>query len=261
MKHELDKVLVDIEKWVGVRWLHEQVHDIRDTDPRHSIGAKTGCKKIHPLAQAWFDAREEFILSDISRATTFSEKTCRLAELGKDIFFVSSSPGFQAQKNRLLDQNLYWPAAYEMTIAAGYARSGAGCSFTCPGIEIRPKAGLIKAICYVVEAGSGDAGAGLVHALEREMSYPCVHEGPSLVYLDVPSKKFADLANNVQWIQQIENLIFAHMACNALVITGEKSPGWISNEHEGLLRLNPEPRDRLPDGFRIYTPGAPSSRS
>ena len=260
---EISPYLDIIEKVVGTRWLHDQVHLIRGADPRYEIGAAPGSRGIHPLASSWFNAREELILSQITGTLSFSEKTLRVARLGKVLSYTAGLAGFSAQKNRLLDQSLYRNASYEIAIAAGYVRSGNQVEFTAPGLLISLPGGPVIVDCFVANS-AGDADSLPFEAFEKEFNQGNGTNCPVVAYFELTANLYPQLREHfVQHVEIFKNLLTGK-AYNALVVTCPVMATGLDGiklREEGFTITNPAPRFTLPAGFEIYSPGESSSIS
>jgi len=261
---EISPYLDIIEKVLGTRWLHDQVHLIRGADPRYEIGAAPGSRGIHPLASSWFNAREELILSQITGTLSFSENTLRMARLGKVLSYTTGLAGFKAQKNRLLDQSLYRNASYEIAIAAGYVHSGNQVEFTAPGLLISLPGGSVIVNCFVANDSTGDADSLPFEAFEKE-----IHQGkgtnrPAVAYFELTVNLYPQLREHFeQHVEEFKNLLTGK-AYNTLVVTCPVTLtglDGIKRREEGFTITNPAPLFTLPAGFEIYTPGESSSIS
>lgn len=264
LSSELSLYLDAIEKVAGTRWLHDQVERIRDTDPRHMIGAKPCDTGIHPLALAWFKAREELILSEITGNTSFSEGALRVAQLGKDLLSTSGLAGLTAQKSRLLAQNLFREAAFEITIAGGYVRAGRRVEFTAPGLMVGSPGSRVIVVCFTEIRGTGNAGPGLCEIIGKELNEGEGYTCPAIAYFELDGERCNSLHEHIS--QNIEKLktLLAGKAYSALVLTCRgraAGPGGTALHDESTVFINPAPRFPLPGGFKIYSPGETSSIS
>lgn len=257
---DLPVYLMAIEKTAGSRWLHDQVQLIRSADPRLEIGASPDRSGIHPLASAWLRAREEFMSYEITGRAAFSEETCLIAGLGRDLNQVAGLNGYPAQKNRLLEQSLFNTASYEISIAAGYIRQGYRVEFTSSGLELRQNGSAVRAGCFAA-AGEKDP-AKLFAFLEKEVStsdYP----GPALAYFEIDSRNrfLEDFLDRYR--EKLGVLFHPRTPYYALVITSgrETLPGCRAGRPGGVAVVNPHPGSELPPGFRIYSPAGASSMS
>lgn len=257
---EISASLDIIENVIGTRWFHDQVHLIRGADPRHGIGGAPGYNEIHPLGLAWFNAREEVILSEITGTDTFSPNTLRVVRLGKELSLVSVMEGFTAQKNRLLGQSLFRVASYEISIAAGYARWGCRLEFTPSGFEIIPTGCRITVDCFLMSGAAEDAGAGLEEIFEKGLKKGEGCTGPAIAYFEPTEEGFKCLRAD---FKQTTGRLHGK-AYNAVVITCPAAPGrprQEKNQGAGFTIVNPAPRFSLPAGFKLYSPPCSSSMS
>lgn len=261
---EISPCLDIIEKVLGTRWLHDQVHLIRGADPRYEIGAAPGSRGIHPLASSWFNAREELILSQITGTLSFSEKTLCVARLGKVLSYTAGLAGFSAQKNRLLDQSLYRNASYEIAIAAGYVRSGNQVEFTAPGLLISQPGGPVIVNCFVANNSAGDADSLSFEAFEKEFNQGNGTNCPVVAYFELTANLYPQLREHfIQHVEEFKNLLSVK-AYNALVVTCPVMAtglDGINLREKGFTITNLAPRFCLPDGFEIYSPAESSSSS
>lgn len=130
--------LDDLESAVGGPWLKQQVEFIRDTDPRHKIGAlvKGREKLIHPLAVAWLAAREELVAAEITGTARVSGNTLKTAGVGHALTLCSGREGFDLFKNRLMDKSLFERAFCELFVASAFLINGRAVKFAPPDIIV-----------------------------------------------------------------------------------------------------------------------------
>lgn len=261
---EISLYLDVIEKVSGSRWLHDQVHRIRGADPRYEIGAIPGSEEIHPLAIAWYSAREELILSEVTGAISFSENILIMAALGKNLSSVSKKPGFIKQKNRLLNQSLFRNAAYEIAIAAGNTGVGNPVEFIAPGLKMSIPGGSVRVDCFVPKSNQENSVQALFRLPMIEVNKDEEYTAPAIAYLELDSGSFSQLVTGFEHYGEKIKTQLTGSAYNLLVITRKETltrPGGLKLREESLTIINPAPRFGLPSGFKIYTPGDSSSIS
>ncbi|MCL6559908.1 MAG: hypothetical protein K6U74_14170 [Firmicutes bacterium] len=255
---ELTTYLDMFEKAAGTSWLHDQVERIRDRDPGHVPGALPGSTGIHPLASSWFKAREELILSELTGRHSFSESTLRIARLGEDLSVVNDLLNAR-QKEKLLDYSQYPKASYEITVAAGYVRSGALVEFAASGFKIIHPGGSIMVECRSL--GDEPVGDAINSMVEREIKSGESGHGATLLYLELASRWCVQLCNFTKQNGKSAALLSGNLY-NALVITCRETitgAGGQSLRETGVMIPNPSPPFYLPAGFTIYIPGESSS--
>lgn len=248
---ELLRCLGAIEEVAGSRWLHDQVKRLRDTDPRQAIGAKPPATAVHPLAAAWLKAREELIMYEITGRAAFSEGTLRTARLGKMLTATSTLAGFAAQKNRLLEHDLFREAAFEIAVAAGYLADGRAVEFGAPGLMVG-SGKRVKVVCLVAGEGMEEVAGAISVPLERLLNRGGNYNGPAVAYVELGTVlQRAALSRSVE--QEVEKLksALAGRLYNAVIIAGQGGAA--------AVVLNPAPRFPLPEGFKIYSPEETSS--
>lgn len=138
MIEALKVYLDDLESAVGGPWLKQQVEFIRDTDPRHRIGAVVNRrgKLIHPLAVAWLAAREELVAAEITGTARFSGNTLKTAGIGHVLTLCSGREGFDLIKKRFMDKCLFERACCELYVASALLKNGRAVKFAPPDIIV-----------------------------------------------------------------------------------------------------------------------------
>lgn len=257
MKREDVTTYLDaVENMAGKRWLHDQVHYIRSTDPRLEIGASPALAKVHPLAQAWLKAKEEGMLAEMTESATFSKSTCSVAELGRDLMMTSGLAGFPAQKKRLLEPVSFRSAAFETAVAAGYAGQGLEVSFLAPGLEVALPEGLVRADCFAVEGDQAGSTAS-VHQFISGKILTAAPQGPFLAYFELAGGQalFKQYLNSHK--EELGRMTCPQNKYSALIITC-RDPAALSGRpfpcSTSVVLKNPGPCFALPEGFAIYRP-------
>lgn len=237
-----------IEKLTGQHWLHEQVDLIRSSDPKLVINASSDRSGIHPLALAWFNAREELMYYELTGKAVFSNRTFYLAAIGRTLHDVSNLAGFSEQTKKLLDRSLFEKVIFAIFIAAGYAASGFHVEFNKSNLVLLLNDSIIK--INIMVAGEKTKSYKEILDLFNENSIEVYSGNADLAYLSV----FLDevglnvLVNDYK--NNIESLAFTDLSYSALIITCKTNIGGLPHFNNSVLMSNNS--IKLPKGFKIY---------